>query len=110
MLDSALAAVGSPTRRMVLEMLQGGARTVGELTADLPMTQSAVSQHMAVLREAGLVRSEQQGRRRLYSVDLAGLGQVRAWVDGFWDEVLAAFVDHVNENAQRSDLEDKGSR
>lgn len=94
----ALAAVASPTRRMVLEMLQGGTRTVGELTEDLPMTQSAVSQHMAVLRQAGLVTTQQQGRRRLYSVDLSGLGEVRAWVDGFWGDVLAAFADHVNEN------------
>ncbi len=96
-LDLALGAVGSPTRRMVLEMLQGGARTVGELTEVLPMTQSAVSQHMSVLRQAGLVQVEEQGRRRLYSVDLGGLGEVRAWVDHFWDDVLDAFVDHVNQ-------------
>ncbi|MGH1488261.1 MAG: ArsR/SmtB family transcription factor [Acidimicrobiales bacterium] len=96
--EAALAAVGNPTRRVVLEMLRGGAKTVGELTELLPMTQSAVSQHMTVLRQASLVQVEEQGRRRLYSVDLDGLGEVRAWVDGFWDDVLGAFVEHVNES------------
>jgi DNA-binding transcriptional ArsR family regulator len=76
--------------------LRNGEQTVGQLTTSLPVTQGAVSQHLKVLHEAGLVAVRPDGRRRLYSVDLDGLGEVRAWVDGFWDDVLAAFVDHVS--------------
>lgn len=94
--SAALQAVGNPTRRAVLELLAGGEQTVGQLTDELPVTQGAVSQHLKVLHDAGLVSVRPEGRRRLYSVDLGGMGQVRAWVDGFWDGVLAAFVDHVN--------------
>jgi DNA-binding transcriptional ArsR family regulator len=107
--DSALAAIASPTRRAVLELLRGEPRTVTELTDALPMTQSAVSQHMAVLRDAGLVTTRQAGRRRLYSVDLDGLGEVRAWVDRFWDDVLDAFVAHTESLAVRQTPTDNDS-
>jgi DNA-binding transcriptional ArsR family regulator len=80
----------------MLMLLQGGEHTVGELTDTLPVTQSAISQHMRVLKDAGLVTVREAGTRRLYSVDLDGLAEVRAWVDGFWDDVLAAFVRHAN--------------
>ncbi len=83
----------------MLELLHGGEQTVGMLADALPVTQPAVSQHMRVLREAGLVNVRTAGTRHLYSVDLGGLGEVRAWVDGFWDDVLAAFVTH----AERTD-------
>lgn len=92
---SALNAVGSPSRRAVLDQLRHGELTVRSLTDAIPVTQSAISQHLRVLREAGLVRVREEGTRRLYSVDLDGLGEVRAWVDGFWDDVLAAFVEHA---------------
>jgi DNA-binding transcriptional ArsR family regulator len=91
----ALDALGSPSRRAVLEHLRGGERTVRELTDLVPVTQSAVSQHLRVLRDAHLVRVREDGTRRLYSVDLGALGEVRAWVDQFWDDVLAAFVEHA---------------
>ena len=93
--EMALDAVGNPTRRAVLRLLQGGERTVGELTDALPVTQGAVSQHLRVLRDAGLVAVRPAGTRNLYSVDLEGLAEVRAWVDSFWDDVLAAFADHA---------------
>lgn len=96
---AALDAIGNPTRREVLTLLRGGERTVGELTKALPMTQSAISQHLRVLRDADLVHVSQRGTRRLYTVNLDGLAPVRAWVDDFWDDVLAAFVDHAENPA-----------
>lgn len=106
----ALDAVGNPTRRAVLHLLRDDAHTVRELTDALPVTQSAVSQHLRVLHDAGLVKVRAEGTRRLYSVDLGGLAVVRAWVDAFWDDVLGAFVEHAetsepkdsNENEQRN--------
>lgn len=92
---AALDAIGSSTRRSVLRLLQHGPRTVRELTDELPVSQGAVSQHLRVLLDAGLVSVESSGTRNLYAVDLGGLGTVRAWVDGFWDDVLEAFADHA---------------
>ncbi len=97
--DGAFEALGSPTRRAVLDQLRSGERTVAQLTTALPVTQSAVSQHMRVLKEAGLVRMRTEGTRHLYSVDLGGLGELRAWVDRFWDDVLTAFTDYANQDA-----------
>jgi DNA-binding transcriptional ArsR family regulator len=91
----ALTALGDPTRRSVLEALRAGQRSVGEITAGLDVTQSAVSQHLRVLKEAGLVRERRDGTRRLYRVDLEGLAEVRHYLDGFWDDVLAAFLRHA---------------
>lgn len=91
----ALDALGDPTRRRVLELLHGGEHTVRELTDALPISQPAVSQHLRVLREAGLVAARPEGARRLYRVDLDGLAEVRAYVDAFWDDVLTAFVRHT---------------
>ncbi len=90
-----LDALGDPTRRRVLELLRGGERSVRELTDDCAVSQPAVSQHLRVLREAGLVEVRPEGARRLYRVDPDGLGDVRAWVDGFWDHALTAFAAHV---------------
>lgn len=94
--EASLDAVGSPVRRDLLVLLRGGERSVAELTDAVPMTQSAVSQHLRVLRDAGLVAVRASGTRRLYRVDLDGLAEVRAWVDEFWDDVLTAFADHVD--------------
>jgi DNA-binding transcriptional ArsR family regulator len=92
---NALAVCADPTRQAVLTALRHGPRSVGEIAQGLPVSQSAVSQHLRVLREAGLVRSEAAGTRRLYSVDLDGLGELRAWFDRFWDDALDAFAHHV---------------
>ena len=91
----ALDVLHDPTRRRVLELLRGGERSVRELTDELPVSQSAVSQHLRVLKDAGLVEVRPEGTRRLYRVDPDGLSSVRAWVDSFWDEALAAFVAHA---------------
>lgn len=102
--DRALDAVGNPTRRTVLRLLHGGERTVRELTDELPVSQSAVSQHLGVLRDAGLVSVRAEGTRRLYCVDLEGLGAVRAWVDSFWDEILDAFVTYATTSSDPEEV------
>lgn len=84
--------MGDPSRRALLELLRGGERTVRELTDAVPVSQSAVSQHLKVLRDAGLVAVRAEGTRRLYRVELDGLSTVRAYVDRFWDGVLDAFT------------------
>ena len=93
------AALGDPTRRAVLARLRTGPRSVGEIVATLPVSQSAVSQHLRVLREAGLVTDRREGTRRLYQVDLKGLTALRAYVDEYWDEALAAFQRYAEEES-----------
>ena len=92
---TALDVLHDPTRRQVLELLRDGEHSVRELTDATTVTQSAVSQHLKVLREARLVVARPQGARRLYRIDPNGLSAVRAWVDSFWDDALAAFVTHA---------------
>jgi DNA-binding transcriptional ArsR family regulator len=89
--DRVWDALADPTRRRIFERLELGPRSVGELAEGLPVTRPAVSQHLKVLKEAGLVADEAQGTRRLYRIDPAGLGSLRAWVERFWDDALAAF-------------------
>jgi DNA-binding transcriptional ArsR family regulator len=91
------AALADPTRRAVLARLRGGPRSVGEIVSALPVSQSAVSQHLRVLREAGLVTDRREGTRRLYQVDLEGLTALRAYVDEYWDVALAAFQRYAEE-------------
>jgi DNA-binding transcriptional ArsR family regulator len=88
----AFAALADPTRREVFERLGAGPRSVGELAAGLPVSRPAVSQHLKVLKEAGLVTDEAEGTRRVYRIDPQGLGALRAWLDRFWDQALAAFA------------------
>src|SRR2546427_10450352 len=87
----ALQALGDPTRRAVLEELRDGPRAVGELAARLPVSRPAVSQHLRVLKEAGLVTERQDGTRHLYRVDPDGLAELREYLEGFWEEALAGF-------------------
>ena len=88
---TALSALADPTRRAVFEALREGERPVGELAAGLPVSRPAVSQHLRVLEEAGLVRVRRAGTRRLYAADPSGLEELRAWLEDFWDDALAAF-------------------
>jgi DNA-binding transcriptional ArsR family regulator len=87
----AFAALADPTRRAVFERLARGPRAVNELARGLPVSRPAVSQHLKVLKEAGLVTDRAEGVRRVYQIDPQGLGQLRAWLDRFWDDALAAF-------------------
>ncbi|HEV2532394.1 metalloregulator ArsR/SmtB family transcription factor [Phenylobacterium sp.] len=88
---NAFAALADPTRREVFERLAQGPRSVGELASDLPVSRPAVSQHLKVLKDAGLVTDRPEGARRVYQIDPQGLGQIRAWLDRFWDSALEAF-------------------
>jgi DNA-binding transcriptional ArsR family regulator len=95
-----LDALGDPTRRAVLELLRGGARPVGELAERLPVSRPAVSQHLRVLKEAGLVRDRKEGTRRLYSVDARGLAALRTYLEGYWASVLSAFEEAAETRAR----------
>ena len=86
-----LDALGDPTRRQVFELLRAGSRSVGELAAELPVSRPAVSQHLRVLEQAGLVSHHREGTRNLYAVNGNGVAELRTWVEGFWDEALARF-------------------
>jgi len=98
------AALADPTRRAVFERLADGPRAVSELADGLPVSRPAVSQHLKVLKEAGLVSDRPEGARRVYQIDPAGLGQIRAWLDRFWDAALEAF------KAEAEQEEDEGER
>lgn len=88
---TALAALADPTRRRVFERLRQGGLPVTRIAQGLPVSRPAVSQHLKILKEAGLVREERDGTRRIYEIDPAGLGELRRWLDLFWDEALEAF-------------------
>ena len=87
----AFAALADPTRRQVFEHLARGPQAVGELAEGLPVSRPAVSQHLKILKEASLVTDRPYGTRRVYQIDPQGLGQIRAWLDLFWDVALEAF-------------------
>ncbi len=92
---SSLDALADPTRREIFERLGAGPSAVGELAKGMPVSRPAVSQHLGVLKAAGLVTDEAQGTRRIYRIDPAGLGAIRAWLDQFWDTALAAYAAEV---------------
>jgi DNA-binding transcriptional ArsR family regulator len=85
------SALGDPTRRAIFERLAVRPRSVGELAAELPVSRPAVSQHLKVLKEAGLVSDRADGTRRLYRVEPGGVGALRDYLDRFWDQALTAF-------------------
>ena len=97
--DSALAALADPTRRRVFERLKKGPRAVSEVARGLPVSRPAVSQHLKALKEAGLVADRPEGTRRVYFIDPHGLGELRRWLDQFWDDALAAFQAEVERGA-----------
>jgi DNA-binding transcriptional ArsR family regulator len=90
-----LTALGDPTRRAIFERLADGPRPVGELAEFLPVTRPAVSQHLKVLKAAGLVIDRQQGTRRMYQLNPEGVAALRAYLDQFWDRALASFKQTV---------------
>ena len=81
--EMALDALGDPTRRQLLDHLRAGPQPVAVLARDLPVSRPAVSQHLKVLKEAGLVRDEAVGARRIYRLDPDGFSSLQAWLDGF---------------------------
>jgi len=84
-------ALGDPTRRAIFERLARGPTAVGELAQQLPVSRPAVSQHLRVLKRAGLVSDQREGSRRLYEIDLDGVEALRSYLDSFWTDALAAF-------------------
>jgi len=97
----ALAALADPTRRRVFERLRSGPQPVGKIARGLPVSRPAVSQHLKALKEAGLVADRPEGTRRVYFIDPHGLGELRRWLDRFWDEALAAFQAEVEREASK---------
>jgi DNA-binding transcriptional ArsR family regulator len=89
--ESALTALADPTRRAVFERLRGGPASVGDIAAGLPVSRPAVSQHLKVLKGAGLVLDRPAGTRRIYAVDPAGVGALRTYLDQFWSKTLTAY-------------------
>ena len=89
--EKALTALADPTRRAVFERLRRAPASVSKLAADLPVSRPAVSQHLRALKLAGLVSDRPEGTRRIYYIDPDGLGELRRWIDQFWDDALAAF-------------------
>ena len=98
--QTAFLALADPTRRRVFEELRRGPRSVGKIAARMPVSRPAVSQHLAVLKKAGLVADKADGTRRVYCIDPQGLAAIRIWLDQFWDDALIAF---------KAELEKKGS-
>ncbi|MGW1801814.1 ArsR/SmtB family transcription factor [Streptomyces sp. NPDC001984] len=90
--EDALSALADPTRRAIFERLVDGPKAVGQLAEGLPVSRPAVSQHLKVLKKAELVVDRAVGTRRVYQLNPAGLGALRAWLDRFWDQALAAFA------------------
>jgi DNA-binding transcriptional ArsR family regulator len=95
-----MSALGDPTRRAIFELLADGPRAVGELAEQLPVTRPAVSQHLKVLKEAGLVIDHPDGTRRLYQLDPDGIGALRAYLDRFWSRALTSFRDVVEQRQE----------
>jgi DNA-binding transcriptional ArsR family regulator len=91
------AALGDPTRREIFERLARRPLSVGELAIQLPVSRPAVSQHLKVLKDAGLVIDRAEGTRRVYRVDSRGVEAMRRYLDRFWDRALDAFKTAVEE-------------
>src|SRR5437764_10621331 len=85
------AALADPTRRTIFELIAERPQAVGELAGDLPVSRPAVSQHLRVLKEAGLVVDQPDGARRIYQVDPDGVDALRGYLDQFWNQALTAF-------------------
>ena len=110
-LNGRLTALGDPTRRAILERLAEGPMAVGELARGLPVSRPAVSQHLKVLKDLGLVVDRAEGTRRLYQVDPAGMGEVSAYFNQFWRRALSAFKSAAEQSdggsAQQEHTEDQ---
>ncbi len=103
-LDS-FAALGDPTRRAVFERVAARPSAVGVLARGLPVSRPAVSQHLRVLKEAGLVRETQVGTRRIYRLDPRGIAAMREWLDTHWSAALEAFKDYADKQTDQETVE-----
>src|SRR5882762_10348757 len=96
--ENALIALADPTRRSVFERLIDGPQPVGRIAKGMPVSRPAVSQHLKVLKEAGLVTDRAEGTRRVYCIDPHGLAAMRRYLDQFWDQALTAFAAEVEKD------------
>jgi DNA-binding transcriptional ArsR family regulator len=99
--DRVLDALGDGTRRAIFKRLRAGARSVGDIAAGMDVSRPAVSQHLRVLKQARLVTDRAEGTRRLYAIDPRGIEALRGWLDGFWNETLAAFKEAAENEAAK---------
>ena len=99
-MTNGMDALGDPTRRAIFERLANGPKAVGEIASELPVSRPAVSQHLKVLKQAGLVTDRAEGTRRLYQLNPQGIRDLRAYFDQFWDQALASFKEAVEKEAQ----------
>jgi len=97
----AFAALSDATRRQIFETLRTGGRSVGEIANGLPVSRPAVSQHLKVLKVAGLVTNHAEGTRRVYCIDPNGLAAVRAWLDQFWEGALRNYAAEVTKSKRK---------
>jgi DNA-binding transcriptional ArsR family regulator len=97
---SGWTALGDPTRRAIFERLADRPQAVGELASELPVSRPAVSQHLKVLKDAGLVLDRRAGKQRIYRLDPDGLGVLRADLERFWTKALAAYQTVVEQTTK----------
>jgi DNA-binding transcriptional ArsR family regulator len=95
--ETALTALSDPTRRLVFERVIGAPRAVGVIAHGLSVSRPAVSQHLKVLKDAGLITERREGTRRIYAADPRALGELRTYVDGMWRDALAAMAKSIEE-------------
>ncbi len=97
--DGGIGLLGDPSRRAIFELLAHRPSSVGEIADQLPISRPAVSQHLKVLKDGGLVASRAEGNRRVYRLDPHGVAALRAWLDGVWDHALADFHKFAEQSA-----------
>jgi DNA-binding transcriptional ArsR family regulator len=105
-MEAALRAIAEPRRRRILELVGGRELSAGEIASHFEVTRPAISQHLGVLKEAGLVNERRNGTQRLYRARPQGLAELKAFLDGFWDEKLEA----LQREAEREEREKRGKR
>jgi DNA-binding transcriptional ArsR family regulator len=105
-MEAALRAIAEPRRRRILELVGSRELSAGEIASHFEVTRPAISQHLGVLKEAGLVNERRNGTQRLYSARPQGLAELKAFLDGFWDEKLEA----LQREAEREEKEKRGKR
>jgi DNA-binding transcriptional ArsR family regulator len=105
-MEAALRAIAEPRRRRILELVGGRELSAGEIASHFEVTRPAISQHLGVLKEAGLVNERRNGTQRLYRARPQGLAELKAFLDSFWDEKLEA----LQREAEREEKEKRGKR
>ena len=105
-MEAALRAIAEPRRRRILELVGGRELSAGEIASHFEVTRPAISQHLGVLKEAGLVNERRNGTQRLYRARPQGLAELKAFLDGFWDEKLEA----LQREAEREEKQKRGKR